>query len=339
MIDTKKIVITGGAGYIGSVLSREAVDLGYEVHVIDRFFFGNQGLDKIGVTLHKADTRDLEPKILEGAYAVLDLAAISNDPAGELNPEITLDINFEARKRIQALCNEVGVERYVLASSCSVYGFQEGVVSEQSPLNPLTTYAKANVLAEQSAFAQGGNHTVFTALRQATVFGLSPRMRFDLAVNAMVLSLWKFGKLQILRDGTQWRPMVHVKDTARAFLRVIEASPDQVQNQVFNVGSNNQNFQILEIANKVAASMRQPLELEWYGDEDNRSYQVDFSKISSELSFTCERSVEDASLEIVSALSSGSLTDSEATKTVTWYQSLAHWDAILREVKLDGRIL
>jgi nucleoside-diphosphate-sugar epimerase len=335
----RKVVITGGAGYIGSLLSKEAVDAGYEVHVVDRFFFGNQDLDRYGVVLHKMDTRDLDPHVIEGAYAVLDLAAISNDPAGELNKEITLGINFEARKGLQALCNQLGVERYVLASSCSVYGFQDGVVNEQSELNPLTTYAKANILAEEAAFSQSNGQTVFTALRQATVFGLSPRMRFDLAVNAMALNLWKSGKLRILRDGTQWRPMVHVRDASRAFLKVIDAKSEQVSNQVFNVGANSQNFQILEIANKVASALGIELELEWYGDPDSRSYQVDFSKIASKLDYKCEHSVEGATVEIVAALERGEIEETERTKTVNWYQSLANWDAVLNEVKLEGRIL
>lgn len=335
----RKLVITGGAGYIGSVLSKEAVDAGYEVHVVDRFFFGNQELDRHGVALHKMDTRDLDPKVLEGAHAVLDLAAISNDPAGELNPEITLEINFEARKDLQALCNQLGVERYVLASSCSVYGFKDGVVNEESEPNPLTTYARANLLAEESAFAQSNGQTVFTALRQATVFGLSPRMRFDLAVNAMALNLWKSRKLRILRDGTQWRPMVHVRDTSKAFLKVIEANRQQVSNQVFNVGANSQNFQILEIANQVSSALGIELELEWYGDPDSRSYQVDFSKISSTLDFRCEHSLADAAVEIVAALERGDTEETERTKTVNWYQSLTNWDALLNEVKLKGRIL
>jgi nucleoside-diphosphate-sugar epimerase len=335
----RKVVITGGAGYIGSVLSKQAVDAGYEVHVIDRFFFGNQDLDRYGVVLHKMDTRDLDPKVLEDTYAVFDLAAISNDPAGELNPEITFSVNFEARQGLQSLCNQLGVERYVLASSCSVYGFQDEVVNEESKLNPLTTYAKANILAEESAFANSKEQTAFTALRQATVFGSSPRMRFDLAVNAMTLNLWKSGKLRILRDGTQWRPMVHVKDTSRAFLKVIEANREQVSNQVFNVGADNQNFQILDIAGEVASALGIELELEWYGDPDSRSYKVDFSKISSTLDFKCENSVADAAVEIAAALKSGETAETERTKTVNWYQSLTQWDALLNELKIKGKIL
>jgi nucleoside-diphosphate-sugar epimerase len=335
----RKLVITGGAGYIGSVLTKAALDSGYEVHVADRFFFGTQGLDNFGAHLHRMDSREINPEILRGAYAVLDLAAISNDPAGDLNPEITIEINFKARERLQDLCNQTGVERYVLASSCSVYGFQEQIVDEKSTLNPLTTYARANVLAEQSAWSNDKGKTCFTALRQATVYGLSDRMRFDLAVNAMTLNLWKHGSLKILRDGSQWRPMVHVRDTARAFLTVIDSPDEKVRNQVFNVGSGGQNYQIIEIARQIASALNLNLELDWYGDPDLRSYRVDFSKISQELGFNCELSVVDAALEIVAALNSGECDETEMTKTVSWYQALKHWDSVLESVRLEGRIL
>jgi nucleoside-diphosphate-sugar epimerase len=268
--------------------------------------------------------------LLNDAYAVLDLAAISNDPAGDLNPTITLDVNYRARRRLQELCIEKQVERYVLASSCSVYGFQDEIVDESSKVNPLTTYAEANIRAEEAAFSLKSSSTSFTALRQATVFGLSPRMRFDLVVNAMTLNVWKDGKLRILRDGEQWRPMVHVQDTSRAFLDVLEQPRAVVADQVFNVGSNSQNYKVIDLATQVASALKIELELDWYGDPDHRSYQVSFDKISSKLGFETEWDISRAATEIAGALSSGTIKDELRTRTLNWYMALAEWDEVIQ---------
>jgi nucleoside-diphosphate-sugar epimerase len=319
----RKLVITGGAGYIGSVLTREALSRGYEVHVVDRFFFGDQGLDKLGAILHKEDTRTMPADILDGTYAVLDLAAISNDPAGDLNPTTTMDINFRARRRLQELCLQKGVERYVLASSCSVYGFQDGIVNEDSEVNPLTVYAEANIKAEQSAFSLRNEGTVFTALRQATVFGLSPRMRFDLVVNAMALNVSRGLDLRILRDGEQWRPMIHVRDTSNAFLDAINQPHKSVDGQVFNTGADSQNHKILDLATRVSSALGSELKLEWYGDPDHRSYKVSFQKIQTQLGFKTEWDVERGAKEIALALRAGEVTDGPETRTLNWYQALS----------------
>lgn len=333
----KKIVITGGAGYIGSILAAKAISEGYEVHVIDRFFFGNQGLDRLGARLHNNDSRTFPSEILRGAYAVFDLAAISNDPAGELNPTLTMDINYRARRRLQELCVQEKVERYVLASSCSVYGFQNEVVNEQSSVNPLTTYAEANVLAENSAFNLAGSKTIFTALRQATVFGQSPRMRFDLAVNAMTLNLWKYGKLKLLRNGEQWRPMIHVQDTSSAFLEVIKQPSHIVENQIFNTGSDTQNYQIIRIAEEIAETLGRPMDIEWYGDEDLRSYRVSFEKITNNLGFQTKLGVPEATKEIVTALKNGIIDDGPRTRTVDWYRKLADWTSTLESINQTNK--
>lgn len=300
------------------------------MHVVDRFFFGTQHLDKLGATLHVADSRTMAADLLTDAYAVLDLAAISNDPAGDLNPTITLDVNYRARRRLQELCIENGVERYILASSCSVYGFQDDIVDETSNVNPLTTYAEANIRAEEAAFSLKSLSTSFTALRQATVFGLSPRMRFDLVVNAMTLNVWKDGKLRILRDGEQWRPMVHVQDTSRAFLDILEQPKEVVADQIFNVGSNHQNYRVIDLATQVASALNIKLELDWYGDPDHRSYQVSFDKIASHIGFQAEWDIPRAAIEIAGALSSGIVKDELRTRTLNWYMALSEWDEVIQ---------
>src|SRR5438552_3539730 len=179
---------------------------------------------------------------MRGVDALCDLAALSNDPAGDLDPAKTLEINHEGRARICQMAKQARVRRYVLASSCSIYGFQDKVVDETSPINPLTAYAVANRRAEESTLALASPQFTVTAMRQATVYGLSRRMRFDLAINGMTLALHKNGRVRILRDGTQWRPMVHILDTSGAFIAVLEADPATVNGEIFNVGSDDQNL-------------------------------------------------------------------------------------------------
>lgn len=337
-----KVLLTGAGGYIGSVMAELLLEAGYGVRALDRFFFGPT-LERLqpnsNLELVKADVRDFDPRLLEGVWAVIDLAALSNDPAGELDPETTLAINHRGRARVARLAKERGVERYVLASSCSIYGFQEGILDEASSTNPLTTYAEANLKAEQSNLPLADDRFCVTALRQATVYGLSPRMRFDLAINGMTLGLWKEGKIPLLRDGTQWRPFVHVRDTSRAFIAVLQAPKEKVNGQIFNVGSDDQNFQIMPLAQQVAEAMGKPFNFEWYGLPDHRSYRVSFAKIKNVLGYTTQFTPADAAREISAALESGAVVADDRTITLKWYKNLMDWQKILREVELDGRLL
>lgn len=331
---SKRVVITGGAGYIGSVLTRLLLDSGYRVTVVDRFYFGDNfgklpNLEKI-----IADSRDFDPKVLEGAFAVLDLAAISNDPAGDLDRQKTLDINYRARRRLQELCVEFGVERYILASSCSVYGFQDDVVDELSAVNPLTTYAEANLLAENSAMSLTNRGTIFTAFRQATVYGLSPRMRFDLVVNAMSMNVIQGKSLKMLRDGSQWRPLVHVRDTSKAFIACLSAPGQTVDGQVINIGANSHNFQVLQVAKEVSSALAIELDIEWYGDPDLRSYKVNFDKAASLLDFKADWSLGAAALEIKSAFTAGLVSDDIKTNTLAWYKEVAVMEESLSKIRL-----
>src|SRR5258708_1039579 len=184
--------------------------------------------------------------MLKDVHAVLDLASISNDPAGDLDPKRTMHINAEARARTAMLAKEMGAKRYILASSCSVYGRNSGTVDETSPTEPLTTYAKASLPAEKKSLPLADKNFSVTALRQGTLFGLSPRMRFDLVVNTMTLAFHRSKNISVT-GGVQWRPLVHVRDSARAFITVLEADPRIASGQVFNVGSTKQNYQIHEM--------------------------------------------------------------------------------------------
>lgn len=337
-----KVLVTGGAGYIGSVLSRALLERGHDVTCLDRFFFGADSLKEITekITLIKADIRWFEPEILHGIDAVLDLASLSNDPSGELDPEKTFEINHKGRARVAALSKKQGVKKYVLASTCSVYGFQEGMLTEESSLNPLTTYAKANVLAEKDVLPLADKTFCVTALRQATVYGFSGRMRFDLAINGMVLGFFKKGKIPIMRDGEQWRPFVHVKDTSNAFIRVIESKDESVNGQVFNVGSDEQNFQVFNLARIVAESIDLPFNYEWYGSPDKRSYKVGFEKIRKTLGYKPAYTPKEGSKEVFEALKDGKLNpDDPKGITVKWYSHLLEMYAFLKDVEINGALL
>lgn len=337
----KLVVVTGGSGYIGSALTPLLVEAGYRVRVLDRFFFGNTLPENEFIEKVPVDTRNLSISHLEGAYAVLDLAAISNDPAGELDPVKTLDINYRARRRLQELASDAKVERYVLASSCSIYGFQDGILDENSKTMPLTTYAEANLRAENSALdlLNRGTDMCITLFRQATMYGLSPRMRFDLAINGMSLGMWQNGSIPLLRDGTQWRPMIHIRDTSKAFIAAIAADKASVNGERFNVGSNEQNYQILQCGELVAKGLGKEFKYEWYGAPDHRSYQVSFDKVKKVLNFTPDWTPEKAAEEIGKALESGAVKPDIKTKTLAWYQELIDWQNRIKELAPDGYIL
>jgi nucleoside-diphosphate-sugar epimerase len=337
-----KILVTGGAGYIGSVLCRMLIEKGFDVICLDRFFFGFDSIEEIRdkIKIVKEDIRWFNSNILKGIDAVIDMASLSNDPSGELDPQKTLEINYEGRVRVARLSKKYGVKKYVLASSCSVYGFQEGILTEESALNPLTTYAKANVLAEKEILSLADKSFVATALRQATVYGFSYRMRFDLAINGMVLGFYKNGKIPIMRDGKQWRPFVHVKDTSNAFIKVLEAEPELVNGQIFNVGSEEQNFQIFELAKLIAESINIPFNYEWYGSPDNRSYKVSFKKIKEVLNFKPQYTPREGAKEVFEALKDGRLNpDDPRTITVKWYKNLLEMQKFIKSIEINGKLL
>lgn len=337
-----QVLVTGGGGYIGSILVPRLLKERYKVKVLDRFFFGKETLKEVSknknLKLIQDDIRWFDPKILKNVDVVIDLAALSNDPSGELNPKITFDINHKGRARVAKLSKENGVERYILASSCSIYGFRDGNLNEKSPINPLTTYAKANRKAEISAKKLADEKFTVTLLRFATVFGFSPRMRFDLAVNGMVLGFFKNKKIPIMRDGKQWRPFIHIKDVAEAYIDVIKAEKEKINGELFNVGSNNQNYQILELAKEVSKAMKIPFKKEWYGDPDTRSYKIDFNKINRVLGYRTKFGVSEGAREISNALKNNKTTDSIQTKTVEWYKYIIEAEKISSSVVLNNRV-
>jgi nucleoside-diphosphate-sugar epimerase len=336
------VLITGGAGYIGSVMSRLLLEKGYNLTILDRLFFGFDPIKDIAsqITLIKDDIRFFNPKHMKGIDAVFDLAALSNDPSGELDPEKTLDINYKGRVRVAKLAKKYGVKKYVLASTCSVYGFQDGIIKEESNLNPLTTYAKASAMAEKEILPLVDENFSATVLRQATVYGFSYRMRFDLAINGMVLGYYRNGKIPIMRDGKQWRPFVNVNDTSSAFIKVLESEPELVNGQIFNVGSDEQNIQIFNLAKIVAEGCNLPFNYEWYGDCDTRSYKVSFNKIKNTLNFKPQITIKTGAKNVFEAIKKGLLNPEDPRMiTVKWYKHLLEMQKILKDIEIDGMLL
>jgi len=341
-----RVLVTGAGGYIGTVLVPLLLEKGHEVVALDRFFFGMDNFEKAlngnKVDVVKSDIRWFEPNLLEGIDAVIDLAALSNDPAGELDESKTMDINHKARANIARLAKEKGVKRYILPSSCSIYGFRdpEELIDETFEPNPLTAYARANLAAENDSLPLADDSFTVVALRQSTVYGLSHRMRFDLAINGMTMGFYLKGKIPILRDGTQWRPFVHVKDTSRALIAAMEADSKLVNGQIFNVGSNEDNVQIFELAERVAKAIGVPFEYEWYGAPDHRSYRVTFDKITNTLGYKTTVTIEEGAEEIYKALQDKT-TDPEDMRTITvkWYKHMMYMQGFLKDTEIDGVIL
>jgi len=324
--ELKKILITGGGGYVGSVLVEKLLNEGYQVVCLDRFFFGLEPISHLtkfkNFSYIKDDIRWFDQNILKDVYCVLDLASLSNDTTGELNPKQTMEINYQGRVRVAKLAKFMGVEKYILASTCSVYGFNEKICNENSPIDPLTTYAKASAQAEKDILDISSDKYACSSFRFATIYGPSKRMRFDLVVNTMTLSLFKNRKITVHGEGIQKRPLIDVRDACKAYLLGIKAEPELLNGQVFNVGSNNQNVQMSDLAKEIGDANKIDYKIESKGSTDFRSYHVDFSKIKKTFSFIPDYTPSISSMEIFNLLKNNSIDSGPKTITIDWYTHL-----------------
>jgi nucleoside-diphosphate-sugar epimerase len=281
----------------------------------------------------------LSARDFDGISAVCDLAAFSNDPSGDLDPQLTEKVNFLGRVHVAKCAKEAKVERYILSSSCSVYGHGDTEeMDETHPVHPLSTYAKMGYQAEQHTRELRSDHFTWTSVRNGTVFGLSPRMRFDLVVNLMTLNAVQKGKIFIMGGGRQWRPLVHVRDVAGTFMRIIEAPRETVHGELFNVGL--ANYRISSLAYIVREALPFPIEIDIAPDDpDRRDYHVSFDKLRAKLRFSPQVSVAEGVREIYEAMKAGRVSPGPQTSTVGWYRSIADAQKLVDRVKLDGRLL
>jgi nucleoside-diphosphate-sugar epimerase len=283
-----KVLVTGHRGYIGAVVARVLRDAGHEVTGLDTLFY--EGCD-LGdppdeVPTLQVDVRDVRPQQFEGFDAIAHFAALSNDPLGDLSAELTSDINFRATIDLARAARDAGVGRFVFSSSCSMYGSAGSgeAVDESAPLMPLTAYAESKVRSEEALAELGDGGFSTVSLRNATAYGVSPRLRVDLVLNNLVGWAYTTGKVKIMSDGTPWRPIIHVEDIARATLAAVEAPRDVIHGQAFNVGRDSENYQIRDLA-AIVEDVVPGCEIEYAGsgDPDPRSYRVDFGKFARAL--------------------------------------------------------
>lgn len=296
-----KVLVTGHDGYIGSLLTRMLVREGHEVVGLDTFYFEGCVLGEYedAVPCIRKDLRDVAHSDFEGFDAVCHLAALSNDPLGDLRPELTYDINHAGSLRLAELAKAAGVQRFVFSSSCSLYGSSgnDRPLTEEARFCPLTPYAESKVALERDLAALADERFSPTFMRNCTAYGASPKLRGDIVLNNLTAWAFTTGKVKILSDGTPWRPLVHVEDICRVFAAALSAPREAIHNQAFNVGRNDENYQVRDLAEMVERIVPN-CEIEYAGDggPDPRSYRVNFGKLvrtfpELELRWTAEQGV------------------------------------------------
>ena len=283
-----RVLLTGHHGYIGSVAVTTLLNVGHDVTGLDTFFYEgcDLGPDGAAIATLRADVRDVTVDDLAGFDGVIHLAALSNDPIGELDPELTHQINLRATVELARKAREAGARRFVFASSCSMYGSTDSdeLVTEDAPLRPLTAYAESKVRAEEALAELADDNFAPVFMRNATAYGASPRFRFDIVLNNLAAWAFATGRVLIMSDGTPWRPLVHVEDIARAAEAALTAPHDLVAAQPFNVGANSENYRVSQLA-EIVRETTPGCEIEYAegAGPDPRSYRVDFSKLAQAL--------------------------------------------------------
>jgi nucleoside-diphosphate-sugar epimerase len=337
-----RILVTGHKGYIGTVLVPMLTAQGHEVVGLDsdlyqRCTFGDQlpEVDSI-----RKDLRDVEANDVEGFDAVMHLAALSNDPLGNLNPNLTYEINHLASVKLAKLAKEVGVPRFLFSSSCSTYGAAVGeeMLTEEAEFNPVTPYGHSKVLVEKDVAELADDKFTPVFLRNATAYGVSPRLRFDIVLNNLVAWAYSTGKVLIKSDGTPWRPIIHIEDISRAFVAALNAPRDVVHNQAFNVGRNDQNYRIRELADIVKATVP-GCQIEYAQDAgpDKRTYRVDFGKIAKLLpEFKPQWDAHKGALELYKAYKECDVKPNEFEGPK--YKRIDHVKQLLRDGLLDSSL-
>ena len=335
-----RVLLTGSEGYLGCLLGPELIREGHDVVGVDTGFYKQgwlyRGVDRTVYTID-GDVRRLTVDDLRGYDAVVHMAELSNDPLGDLIGDVTYDVNHKGSVRLAELAKQAGVERFIYMSSCSVYGIADGTVDETSPLNPQTAYGVCKGLVERDVAALADDRFSPTFMRNATAFGASPRMRFDIVLNNLSGLAWTTHEITMTSDGSPWRPLVHALDIGKAIRCVLAAPRETVHAEVFNVGSDDQNYQVRDIAGRVAAAFPGCTTSFGASGADNRSYRVDFSKISSQLpGFACDWDADKGARQLAHIFESIDL-DVE-TFTGRGHTRLKQLEHLLRTHQLDEQL-
>lgn len=307
----EKVLVTGGAGYVGCVLVPKLILDGYDVRVIDLMLFGSQGLNEVKnkCEIISGDIRDIAllEEVLNGIDYIIHLAAISNDPCSELNHELTNQVNFEATKNLIRLAKEKGVKRFIYASSSSVYGIKENPnVTEDLPLNPLTIYSKTKAWSEEEVRKANDENFIAVNLRPATICGYSPRLRLDLTVNILTDHAINKGKITVF-GGSQKRPNIHIEDITDYYIDLLKIPKEKIAGKTFNAGY--ENHTVMEIAEMVKEIIGNQVEIETTPSDDLRSYHISSEKIKRELGLAPKKTIKDAVLDLKQAFEQGLISD------------------------------
>src|SRR5215813_5788454 len=336
------VIVTGHAGYIGAVLVPMLLEAKHEVTGLDTdFFAGCDFNDRLAdVPAIRKDLRDVTATDLKGFDVVIHLAALSNDPLSDLNPECTYEINHRASVRLAELSKKAGVPRFLFSSSCSLYALAAGAdfLTEEAAFNPVTPYGESKVLVERDVSQLADDNFSPTYLRNSTAYGISPRLRADLVVNNLVGFAYTTGEVLIASDGTPWRPLVHVEDICRAFLAILQAPRDLIHNQAFNIGRTEENYQIRDVASMVEEIViGSRVKYAEGGGPDLRCYRVNCDKIARTLpefrpQWTVRRGIE----QLYNAYRDHALTVEEFTGTR--YIRIKHLRSLLAAARLDSTL-
>jgi nucleoside-diphosphate-sugar epimerase/CBS domain-containing protein len=309
---SRRVLVVGGAGFLGSVLTQKLLRCGFRVRVLDNFLYGRRSLEPLAgdenLEIFEGDLRNIHTCVssLAETDAVVLLAAIVGDPASKARPIETIETNVLAAQALASACKLNHINRFLYASTCSVYGIGADLLDEEAPLNPVSLYARTKIESEKIILGMGDEYFSPTILRMGTLYGYSPRMRFDLVVNTMSMKSFVDGRIQVF-GGRQWRPLLGVEDAADAYIRCLEANLQEVGNQVFNVGSDDQNYQIDEVAGIIATSLGGIPILKDNSNLDARDYRVSFSKLNQVLGFAPRQTIGQTAGLIYEKLNSGAI--------------------------------